>query len=259
MNRIINTVILAVGIFLIGNWLWATPYPSGGGTDPTPSLTETVAGIVEIGSGDDFVSGGTTGSNLGSSALPWDDIFVADEIEHGGDPNTRIQFFPDEIWFYAGRTTTMLKLSEVGVDFVQISGGGEDTDFLYSSTVASNAFFCDDGNEECTFAIAMGFESNAGGMLTMTLDGGTALAPLTNNFILLCTGAETLATITGAPPGAIYTFTHFDSDCTITDDSDNSANSIDLVGAADLVGIDDMILSIMFDGTSWNEVSRSQN
>lgn len=254
MNKILNTVVLAVAIFLVGSWLWATPYPAGGGGLST--LSED-GGVTTV-SGD-FRNDQAGGDNLGTTNLYFNDIFVGTSIEHGGDINTRIDFFPDEIYFYAGRTTTMMKISEIGQDFVEISGGGEDTDFIYRSTAASNAFLCDDGLEECTFAIAMGFEANGGGMLTMTLDGGTALTPLTNNFILLCTGAETLATITGAPPGAIYTFAHFDSDCTITDDSDNSADSIDLVGAADLVGIDDMILSIMYDGTSWNEVSRSQN
>ncbi len=106
----------------------------------------------------------------------------------------------------------------------------------------------------------MGFEANAGGILTVTLDAATAITPLTNNFIFACTGAETLATIAGAPPGAIYTFNHFDTDCTITDDEDNSADSIDLNGAAtDLVGADDLVLSLLYNGTSWNEVTRSQN
>jgi len=73
-------------------------------------------------------------------------------------------------------------------------------------------------------------------------------------------GANVVATITGGATGQMLTLFFVDGFVTITDTDAHGANTVDLVGAAtDLVSADDTTLTLMFDGTSWYELSRSVN
>lgn len=69
-------------------------------------------------------------------------------------------------------------------------------------------------------------------------------------------GANVIATITGAEVG-IYTFIFVDGLVTITDTDAHDANTVDLSAA--FTGADDTVLTLVFNGTSWYEVSRSTN
>jgi len=88
----------------------------------------------------------------------------------------------------------------------------------------------------------------------------TTLA-ITSNIITVTGdgGGNTLGTITGASIG-VYTFIFVDAFVTITDTDIAASNTIDLVGTAtNLTSADDTTLQLVYDGTSWYEVSRSVN
>jgi len=90
--------------------------------------------------------------------------------------------------------------------------------------------------------------------------GATTLA-ITSNIITVTGdgGGNTLGTITGASIG-VYTFIFVDAFVTITDTDIAASNTIDLVGTAtNLTSADDTTLQLVYDGTSWYEVSRSVN
>jgi hypothetical protein len=71
-------------------------------------------------------------------------------------------------------------------------------------------------------------------------------------------GGNTLATITGATAaGQTITLLFVDTDVTITDDDTHAANSVDLSAA--FVSADDTTLQLLYDGTSWYELTRSVN
>jgi hypothetical protein len=70
-------------------------------------------------------------------------------------------------------------------------------------------------------------------------------------------GGNTIATITGGVPGQELILIFTDSLVTITDDNTHAADTIDL--AAAFTSADDVVLKLVYDGTSWYEVSRSVN
>jgi len=69
--------------------------------------------------------------------------------------------------------------------------------------------------------------------------------------------ANTIATITGGVTGQILMLVFVDGLVTVTDDNTHAANTVDLSGA--FVSADDTTLMLLFDGTSWYELSRSVN
>lgn len=71
-------------------------------------------------------------------------------------------------------------------------------------------------------------------------------------------GTNTLATITGAiAAGQTINLLFVDALVTITDDDTHAADSVDLSAA--FTSADDTILTLLYDGTSWYETSRSVN
>lgn len=70
-------------------------------------------------------------------------------------------------------------------------------------------------------------------------------------------GTNTIATITGGRQGRIMLLTFVDSLVTITDDNTHAANSVDLSAA--FTSADDTTLTLLNDGVSWYEISRSVN
>lgn len=94
-----------------------------------------------------------------------------------------------------------------------------------------------------------------------TLGNGVTTFALTSNVVQLTgdAGTNTIATITGAGVG-LYTIIFNDGNVTITDTDGHTSNTVDLVGTAtDLTGADDTVLQLVYDGTSFYEVSRSAN
>ena len=70
-------------------------------------------------------------------------------------------------------------------------------------------------------------------------------------------GANTIATITGGIEGLELTLLFEDALVTITDTAGHTADTVDLSAA--FTSADDTILKLVYDGTSWYEVSRSVN
>jgi len=92
-----------------------------------------------------------------------------------------------------------------------------------------------------------------------TLAAAATELAVTKNFVTL-TGdgdSNTLATITGGVVGQLLTILFVDALVTITDTDAHTANTVDLSDA--FVSADDTVLELIFDGTSWYEVSRSVN
>jgi len=71
-------------------------------------------------------------------------------------------------------------------------------------------------------------------------------------------GGNTVTTITGGVAGQVLVLIFVDGNVTINDDDTHGANSVDLVGA-NTTFADDATLTLVFDGTSWYEISRSIN
>ena len=96
----------------------------------------------------------------------------------------------------------------------------------------------------------------------ITLGVGVTTFVVTGNVITITGdgGGNTIATITGALTGTLLTLIFVDANVTITDNDAHAANSVDLAGAAtDFTSADDTTLQLVFNGTSWYEVSRSVN
>jgi hypothetical protein len=88
--------------------------------------------------------------------------------------------------------------------------------------------------------------------------GVTTMA--TSSSLMTVTGdalGNTIATITNGFSGQELVLLFVDGLVTITDDNTHAANSVDL--AAAFTSADDTVLRLIFDGTSWYEVSRSIN
>ena len=106
----------------------------------------------------------------------------------------------------------------------------------------------------------LGFGANdpttlAAAATTVTLTNGGGVLTLTGD-----AGANTIATITGGVSGRTLDIICVDALVTITDTDAHTADTIDLAGTAtNFVCADDSVLRIIYDGTSWYEISRSVN
>ena len=101
--------------------------------------------------------------------------------------------------------------------------------------------------------------------VTTTVDGATTFA-VTGRFgwhyvNLLCTGAESIDTITGGTTGAVLYLANQDTDCTVNDDdAATAANAIDLTGVATTdVGAAKKMLILIYNGTDWEQIAESDN
>jgi hypothetical protein len=176
-----------------------------------------------------------------------------------------------------GATATPVTIGAAGT--VTASGAitGETTLTLGKSGGTSGQInFVASDNDQANIAIntsdQITFNGAAGGVVsdapigntaqqTTTLGAGDVTFAVTKN-VATITGhgdGNTIGTITGAVPG-IYVFIFVDANITITDTDAAGANTIDLVGTAtDLTSADDLTLTLVYDGTSWFEMSRSAN
>jgi len=111
---------------------------------------------------------------------------------------------------------------------------------------------------------AAGFRALATGQhgspnIALTLGAGVTTFAASSN-VMTITGdalANTIATITGGTAGQLLTLIFVDALVTITDDNAHTADSADLSAA--FTSVDDTVLQLVYDGTSWYEVSRSAN
>ena len=153
-------------------------------------------------------------------------------------------FQPPSLWQYFDR------LQKVGWNFG--SAAGTDVDlhrFQWSNQFRSCAEMALDfdlmtvGKQEITLAAAATTFSAKQKLVVVTGDGG----------------GNTVATITGpmTQAGNVIRLLFVDTNVTITNDNTHAADSVDLSAA--FTSADDTVLEIMYDGTSWYEVSRSVN
>jgi hypothetical protein len=99
----------------------------------------------------------------------------------------------------------------------------------------------------------------AAGMQTLTLAAAQATFAITSNFMEITgdAGTNVIGTITGASAGQELTLKFVDGLVSIVDNGTGTADTINLSAAFASSAND--ILKLIYDGTSWFEVSRSVN
>jgi hypothetical protein len=108
-----------------------------------------------------------------------------------------------------------------------------------------------------------GLTTLTGGVATpkgaITLAAGATAIAATKSFHVITGdgGGNTVATITGGADGMVLRLLFVDALVTITDTDAHTANTVDLSAA--FTSADDTVLTLIFDGTSWYETSRSVN
>ncbi len=153
-------------------------------------------------------------------------------------------FQPPSLWQYFDR------LQKVGWNF----GSTTFTDVDLHRFQWSNRF-------RTCLQMELDFEQMATGKQEITL-AAAATTFAANEKLVVVTGdggGNTIATITGAQAqaGSTIRLLFVDTNVTITNDNTHAADSIDL--SASFTSADDAVLEIVYDGTSWYEVSRSVN
>lgn len=101
--------------------------------------------------------------------------------------------------------------------------------------------------------------SNAVTTQSVTLAAAATTIAVTSRFVVVTgdAGGNTVATITGGATGVPYVFLFVDGLVTITNTDAHTANTVDL--SASFTSADDTTLMLIYDGTSWYELSRSVN
>jgi hypothetical protein len=162
---------------------------------------------------------------------------------------------------------------ESRINFKGEQSGGEET--TLARIEASHDGAVDDQNGQLIFytnneadanSPTEGMRLSRGGLSTAddpnTLGAGATTFICESNVMTITGdgGGNTVATITGAKSGTLLTMIFVDANVTITDTDAHTANTVDLAGTAtNFTSADDKTLQIVFDGTSWYEVSRSTN
>jgi hypothetical protein len=133
------------------------------------------------------------------------------------------------------------------------------------AATATNAVQFGIGTNATANSLGVGgsFRARAGGqfgganqILTLGLNATTFLTQ-SNLMSITGNGANVIATITGGLNGQHLILIFSDALVTITDDNSHAANTVDLTAA--FVSVDDAVLTLVFDGVSWYEVSRALN
>ena len=135
---------------------------------------------------------------------------------------------------------------------------------LSSNTVPSTATFEVWGSANISTTLGVtGLSTLTGGVATpkgaITLGAGATAIAATKGFHVVTGdgGGNTIATITGGADGMILRLLFVDALVVITDTDAHTANTVDLSAA--FTSADDTVLTLIFDGTSWYECSRSVN
>lgn len=150
------------------------------------------------------------------------------------------------------------------------TGGGAfafgNADTADIEATASNAVQFGPGTNAVANSIQVGsgFQARAGGATgsakqSITLAAAATAIAVTSSFVVVTgdAGTNTIATITGGFDGMRLVLLFVDGLVTITDTDAHTADTVDLNSA--FTSIDDTILELIYDGTSWYEISRSAN
>jgi hypothetical protein len=192
--------------------------------------------------------GGSTNVAIGSAALR-DNTSGGNNVGVGLDAGRRLTSGAGNetphTSVYIGRGTTAAganQFNQIVIGYLAAGNGGN------TATL---------GNDSITATYLKGNVASAA--KTLTLGAGATAFAVTSNVMTITGdgGGNTIATITGGLSGQRLTLIFVDALVTITDDNTHAANSVDLSAA--FTSADDTVLELVFDGTSWYEVSRSVN
>ena len=194
--------------------------------------------------------------DIGTLALALRNIYIENDIIHQNDSNTFISFGTDTIELETGGFIGILiKISGIDPQGIVINQDGNASgDLRVSTDTVSDALFIDAGAEEAAWSIPLGHDNTA-----VALGAAAVTFTASTNFVTVTGdgGTNTIATITSGIAGETLTLLFTDALVTITDDDSHGADSVDLSAA--LTGADDTTLTLLYDGTSWYELSRSVN
>jgi len=169
--------------------------------------------------------------------------------------------------FYGRDTTDTLKLVAGGEKLVTagFNGTGSTLKIIEASTqgATDDSLIIEESDGTDIFTVdRTSIDASAPivrGKQTTTLGVAATSLVVTNAFIVLTGdgGANTLATLTGAPGVMVLRILFVDALVTITDTDAHTADTVDLNAA--FTSADDTTLTLLYDGISWYETSRSVN
>jgi len=244
---------LFITFAILGSLVILTGTRYGTPTSTTPSIVDDG---VTISISNSIVPDTNDAYDLGTSALAFRDVYIEDRIVHQNDTNTNISFTSDVIELETdGVSGIFISIGEFDPGGIRINRDGDaDGDFEVSTDTVTDALFIDAGNEEAAWSIPLGHDNTA---VALGAAAVTFAAP--TNFLTVTGdgGTNTIATITSGIAGETLILLFTDALVTITDDDSHGADSIDLNAA--FSGADDTTLVLLYDGTSWYELSRSVN
>ena len=168
----------------------------------------------------------------------YEDVQLSNIIIDGSNGNDN-----DSFGIQMMSSVTDANLSNVKVKNWDDSGTGADFIFQNSGSVNQSNVNDKNGNTKTT----------------KTLAASATTFEVTSDFMVITgdSGANTIGTITGGIEGQELRLLFVDNKVTITDTDAHTADTIDL--SASFTSADDTVLKLLYDGTSWYEVSRSVN
>jgi len=190
--------------------------------------------------------------DIGTTTVGLRDIFMNGKIAVPNVAGTSITMGTTLIDFDLS-TVSVLGLSAfTGAIFNET--GESAFDLRVETNNITNAFFIDSGAETAAFNVPQGHGNTAVGLgaAAVTFSAATNFVTVTGD-----AGTNTIATITSGTIGETLVLLFTDALVTITDNDTHSADSVDLSAA--FVSVDDTTLTLLYDGTSWYELSRSVN
>lgn len=228
---------IAFGAFAMGDANANTITASGQGSFALgdavgAAITASGPGSIAVGEATAFA---ITASNAGSVAL--------------GDADSGVITASGEGSFAIGLSDTGAIVAGPANNTTQIGPGTNNT--------ANSMQVGGDGTNQGFRALFTGQHGSP--MSTLTLGVAVTTFAADSNVMEITgdAGTNTIATITAGLAGQLLTLIFTDGNVTITDDNTHAANTVDLSAA--FTSADDTVLQLVYDGTSWYEVSRSVN
>jgi len=134
-----------------------------------------------------------------------------------------------------------------------------DGDIIHGVVDVSDTTHSAQGTTKHVLAGTLRTYARANAKQSVTLAAAATTIAVTSAFVQVTgdAGANTVATITGGVVGIPYVFLFVDALVTITDTDAHTADTVDLSAA--FTSADDTTLTLIYDGTSWYELSRSAN
>ncbi|MBM3328201.1 MAG: hypothetical protein FJY67_01850 [Calditrichaeota bacterium] len=214
------------------------------------------------GSSGTFRSAGTSDTRVRAGGATNNDLYLFASSGGAGSGRIRVAALAAAGWT-GNRSSGLLEVTtyynqggaQTGVDF-QINrsdsgaglGFGSDIQRLIRCLVNGAAQFV--VNRHGVYASTCESQTFGPGVITFAVISNTMR--LTGDG-----GGNTIGTITGGENGQTLTLIFLNDKITITDDATEAANSVNLSAA--FTSVDGTVLQLVFDGTSWREVSRSVN